>query len=289
MNSSLRFAISGGSGYVGTHLVEGLRKMGHQVTLLARRPPPGESHWIPYTVGTAPPSGALRDFDVLVHAAYDFGAPDLRQEYDRNVSGSAALFRAATTDGVPRILNISSLSAFEGCVSHYGKTKLRTEHDAAALGGTSIRLGFVCDDSERGLSGALKRLVSKARVVPLPWPGTQNLFTFHARGLASATVTLAQSPSLHGKTVSLAHPRATSLREMLTVFAQRQGTAVSFVPVPWRLLWLPLRTVEMFGIRPGFRSDSLVSLMNQNPTPDFSGMHQVGIEPARFDSDLALP
>jgi nucleoside-diphosphate-sugar epimerase len=283
--TSLRFAITGGSGYVGTHLVQGLRNMGHQVTLLARRPPPGESHWIPFTVGSAPPSGALRDFDVLVHAAYDFSAPDLQQEYDRNVSGSAALFRAAATDGVARILNISSLSAFDGCVSHYGRIKLHTEEKAAERGGTSIRLGFVCDESERGLSGALKRLVRQAPVVPLPWPGTQSLFTFHARGLAAAFLALTRANHLRGRIVSLAHPRAASLREMLTVFAQRQERRVFFLPVPWRLMWLPLRTAEMMGLRSGFRSDSLVSLMNQNPTPDFSLMHQTGITPARFDSD----
>ena len=51
-----------------------------------------------------------------------------------------------------------------------------------------------------------------------------------------------------------------------------------FLPLPWRPVWLALRVAEAAGLRPGFRSDSLVSLMYQNPKPDFDPMHKLGIQ-----------
>jgi hypothetical protein len=41
------------------------------------------------------------------------------------------------------------------------------------------------------------------------------------------------------------------------------------IPVPWRLAWLILKSLEKLGISIGLRSDSVISLMNQDPNPPF--------------------
>ena len=63
----------------------------------------------------------------------------------------------------------------------------------------------------------------------------------------------------------------------MRVFARRAGKNATFLPLPWRLLGLPLWVTEAVGIRLSFRSDSLVSLMNQNPAPDFSVLKKLNI------------
>jgi hypothetical protein len=40
--------------------------------------------------------------------------------------------------------------------------------------------------------------------------------------------------------------------------------------VPWQFVWLGLKGLELAGARPNFRSDSLISMIYQNPRPSFA-------------------
>ena len=79
------------------------------------------------------------------------------------------------------------------------------------------------------------------------------------------------------KPLTIAHPQPWTFRHILEAIAQAQGRSITFFPIPWRLLWLTLRLAEGSGLRPGFRSDSLISLMHQNPDPSFTAMQAFGI------------
>ena len=246
----MKIAITGATGFVGGHLTTQLRAMGHDVTPLARNVAPAET------------------FDALIHGGWDLAKPEA------NVASSLRLFDAAKAAGIPRILFISSLSAFEGCRSRYGMMKLAVEKAVAAIGGCSVRLGFVCDDSGRGLSGSLKRL-ARLPVIPLPGGGKQNLFTIQAEDLAPAFLKILQR--YDRDSINLAHPEPVSLAGMMRTFARQQGMSAVFLPVPWRMLWAPLRAAEAAGLELKLRSDSLVSLMDQNPAPDFRRLGEWGI------------
>jgi len=248
--AGMRIAMTGATGFVGGHLTAQLRAMGHDVTPLARHAAPAEI------------------FDALIHAGWGLANPEA------NVASSMRLLGAAKAAGIQRIVFISSLSAFEGCGSRYGAAKLAVEKAVAAIEGCSVRLGFVCDDSGRGLSGSLKKL-ARLPVIPLPGGGKQNLFTIQAEDLAPAFLKILE----HGDRdpVNLAHPEPVSLASMMRTFARRQGTRAVFLPVPWRILWAPLRAAEGAGLELKFRSDSLVSLMNQDPAPDFRRLTEWGI------------
>jgi nucleoside-diphosphate-sugar epimerase len=258
----MKIALTGARGFVGGHLTAQLRAAGHDVVALACRL---ESEATPEM-----PEG----LDALIHAACDFSAED-----DRNVTGSLRIFEAAKKAGVNRLIFVSSLSAFEGCKSRYGASKLIVEKYVAAIGGCSVRLGFVCDDTSRGLSGSLKKLAALP-IVPLPGGGHQNLFTIRAEDLGAAFLEILREH--RGEVVNLAHPEPVSLARMMRTFAKQQGKRGIFLPFPWRLLWAPLRAAEAIGIRLPFRSDSLVSLMNQNPAPDFTRLRDLKLNLQAF-------
>jgi hypothetical protein len=52
--------------------------------------------------------------------------------------------------------------------------------------------------------------------------------------------------------------------------------------------WATLRAAEAAGVNIKFRSDSLVSLMNQNPAPDFRRLGEWGIVLRAFSGDAGL-
>ncbi len=59
------------------------------------------------------------------------------------------------------------------------------------------------------------------------------------------------------------------MRELLQELARLQGKEIRFVNIPWRVVWSGLKLAETIGIGLGFRSDSVLSLVKQNPAPHF--------------------
>ena len=82
-----------------------------------------------------------------------------------------------------------------------------------------------------------------------------------------------QTPS---EPIVAACEKGMTFREILLTFAQKREKKLWFVPAPWRAAWLVLRIAEAAGIRMRLRSDSLVSLLNQNP--DFGPARRTGIQ-----------
>jgi hypothetical protein len=87
-----------------------------------------------------------------------------------------------------------------------------------------------------------------------------------------------------GKPVVAASPRAWPLRDLLTVLARRQGRHPKFVPVPWQPVWAGLRLAEMAHLPVQYRSDSVISLVHQDPNPDFNSLKAVGITAREFSA-----
>ena len=140
-DSTLRVAITGSTGLIGTALVESLRGGGVEITRLVRRPPSGvaELHWNPaFSDGGLDPS-ALSGIDAVVHLS---GAPvagarwtPARKQLLRSsrIASTSALVRAMLAAAEPpRVL----LSA--SAIGWYGDTGDRAVDEAAPAG-----LGFL--------------------------------------------------------------------------------------------------------------------------------------------------
>jgi nucleoside-diphosphate-sugar epimerase len=271
-----RIALTGASGFIGSHLKRQLRGLGHSVVPLLRKKPEVESEWVPYTIEHGAEPGHLAGFDTLIHAAHDFHAADARAGRRSNVEATVQLFHSARDSGIEDLIFVSTLSAFPGCKSQYGKGKLEAERRISELGGKNARLGFVVDGTERGLSGALMRLTRTLPLIPLPGSGRQNLYTLAASDLGEAFLALMERAE-RGAVVSFAYPDPVSFADLLRIFARRSGRSIRLAPFPWQFMWLGLAACEMVGLRPPFQSDSLISLLNQNPAPDFDSMRHLGL------------
>jgi nucleoside-diphosphate-sugar epimerase len=126
----MRIAVTGGTGFVGSHLIDAAVAAGHQVAGLTRReqPPREGVDWIP---GTLEDRGALHklvgDADAVVHVAGVISAHDKAAFYKGNVDGTLAMLAAATAGGVKRFIYVSSLAAREPNLSLYGASKAKAE------------------------------------------------------------------------------------------------------------------------------------------------------------------
>ena len=272
-NTGLRFGITGAHGYLGSSLAAFLRESGHEVIGLVRRIS-GDSALDEerlYRLGESIDSRTLEDLDVLVHCAYDFSLAKWAEIERVNVGGTAQLLDASRRAGIERIVLISTISAFDGCKSMYGRAKLEMEKSTAQRNGIAVRPGLLYGRYRRGLFNTLAGLTLKLPVVPLVGYGDQPQYLAHVDDVSGLVLSLAQSPDLRSypRTITAANPTPYTLRRILQFVAKSHGLKRFFLPVPSLFIWGMLRLVELVDLPLGFRSDSIVSLGNQDPDPIF--------------------
>ncbi|GAC1474295.1 MAG: hypothetical protein PVS3B2_16210 [Candidatus Dormibacteraceae bacterium] len=282
-----RVAISGASGYVGSLLSRHFEDAGWDVTRLSHTSRGGDMDTVPFRLGEDLPPDLFRrrQISALVHCAYDFSLVKPVDIHRVNVEGSRKLLEAAKAGGVDRIAVISTISAFEGCTSTYGRAKLEIEAAATAVGALVVRPGLVYGDGAAtagGMFGSLVKSVQPA-VVPLIDGGIHPQYLIHEEDLWLLLKGFFEGKVRDpGKPVVAAAPRAWPLRDLLTELARRERRRPRFVAVPWRPVWAALRLAEALHLQGPFRSDSVISLVNQDRNPDFKSLAAAGITARDF-------
>lgn len=264
-----RAAVTGGSGYLGGHVAGSLLEQGWDVVSLSRRPSsdPRVGH-TPFHLGTALSAEGLRDFDAVVHCAWDFDARSWEEIARVNIEGSRLLFEAASAAGVGRLIHVSTVSAAGEPRSMYGRAKSRTEELAAENGGIVIRPGLLYGPGAGGMVGMLETLVAALPAVPVLVGEDRPLFLAHqddaAKLIASAAAGL---DGECGTPVTAAAGDPHSLREVLDALARARQLRRVFFRVPWQALYAPLRLLELLRLPPPIRSDSALSIGTLDPDP----------------------
>src|SRR3954454_15096316 len=126
----MRLAITGGTGFVGSHLIHAALAAGHEVQALTRREQP-ERESVEWIGGSLDDRSALErlvtDADAIVHVAGVINAPDAAGFEHGNVAGTLEMLAAATAGWVKRFIHVSSLAAREPKLSLYGASKAKAE------------------------------------------------------------------------------------------------------------------------------------------------------------------
>lgn len=286
-------AITGASGFVGSLLTERFAGAGWRVISLTRTAAAQSDTAAPFKLGDdlAPDVFRSRGVRALVHCAYDFRPRSWSAINRTNVEGSRKLFAAAHGGGVERIVAISTISAFPGCRSAYGRAKLNVEAAVTEVGGHIVRPGLVfTDDWTRrgGMFGALATS-TRAKVVPLIDGGTHCQYLIHIDDLFELLVRICAGAIDVHTPITAAAPRCWPMRELLERIAQQQGSSPRFVSVPWQAVWSGLRAAELVRLPLGYRSDSVISLVHQDPQPDFSTLRNLDVGARDFGAETSAP
>jgi len=270
-------AITGSNGYVGGCVKNYFAARGWEILELVRRPKPG-ARATAFQLGADISPQALAGMTALVHCAYDLKL--VRREEIRavNVEGSRKILEAARAAKIQKIIFISSISAFDGCSSLYGRAKLEIEKIALENGALAIRPGLVHGNDPGGMVGKLVAQIRRSSVIPLAGGGSQMQYLVHDEDLCAFIEKYAAGNiGLAPRILTAANEQPLAFRQLLSEIARALGKKPKFIPLPWWLVWAGLKSAEMCGLKLNFRSDSLVSLMHPNPRPDFSANSEVGL------------
>lgn len=194
-------AVTGATGFVGSHLLKAARAAGHNVRALTRgpRPPQEAVAWIEGTLDDPASLAALCEgADAVVHIAGLINAPS-RAAFDAvNAGGTAHMIDAARAAGVRRFIHISSLAAREPDLSDYGWSKAKSETIVAASGldWTIVRPPAIYGPGDRE-TFELFRMASRG-FVALPPAGRFSVL--HVEDLCGLILSLLAAPDTVGET-----------------------------------------------------------------------------------------
>lgn len=247
----MRVVVTGGAGFIGSHLIEALLARGDEV-LCIERPGAGPG-WLEGRPVRFEPVGvergellrpALRGADVVFHLAALTEARTPADLYAVNTEGTRRVLQAAAAQPTaPRVVLVSSLAALGPCrdgeplspdtvpcpLSHYGQSKLLAEATAHAFADrvpvTVLRFPSVYGPRERAVL-TFFRMVRRGIAVSVgPWD--REVSMLYAADAVEALLAAAASPRAIGRTYCVAHPEPVTWRR----FAEAAGRALGRMPL----------------------------------------------------------
>jgi len=167
-------AVTGGTGFVGSHFIEHALAQGHQLRALTRRPQAGRAGitWVEGALDKPDSLAVLvQGADAVLHIAGVINAPDRAGFAAGNIDGTRALIAATEAAGIRRFVQVSSLTAREPDLSLYGWSKAEADKllIASGLDWTIVRPPAIFGPRDQEMLELFK--LAKRHVVPLPPAG----------------------------------------------------------------------------------------------------------------------
>ena len=231
--------VTGGSGFLGSHVVDAARRRGHRVRSLDLVASPWATGADEGVLGDvrdpAVVSDAIGGADAVVHlaAVADLAAAnaDPARAAAVNVDGTANVLTACRDAGVPRLLHASSVYVHARAGGAYRDSKRRAEDLVrAADGPTATVLRFGSLYGPRADAGnAIRRILTQAlteRRIEFWGDGTEVREYVHVLDAAELTLD-ALAPEFAGATLHLTGRQRVTTRELLDLVVEILGGDVA--------------------------------------------------------------
>ncbi|MEE8371393.1 MAG: NAD-dependent epimerase/dehydratase family protein [Sphingomonadales bacterium] len=256
-NPAPRLALTGGTGFVGSHLIEAALTAGYEINALTRRPQPPRPGltWID---GDLEHSGALRELvsgaDAVIHAAGLVKALRRRDFQQVNIAGSRALAEAVSeaAGGDTHFIQLSSLAARQPHLSDYAGSKRHGEGVIRdALGDnhpwTVLRPPAVYGPGDVEILKLL-RLAGRG-YLPMVAPRFARFSMIHVDDLARALIAVIGQSQCFGGTYELRDASAdgTSMPEMAEMLGDIFGRKVRCIALPRPILNVAAVAAQLGG------------------------------------------
>ncbi len=233
----MKVLLAGASGFIGRHLTEALVAAGHDVVGAGRRRADTSAGWMELDYMAPRPGEWARSMagvDVVINAV-----GILREGHGHtfeaiHVAGPRALFSAAQSAGVRRVIQVSALGADENAAAKYHRSKHEADSFLKQLPLEWVIVQPSLVYGAGGTSAALFDTLASLPIIPLPGDGAQQVQPVHIDDLVEAIVRLLDSPHA-GQVLPIVGPEPLSLKSFLVRLRGALGlepTRVLHVPMP---------------------------------------------------------
>ena len=234
----MKVMVTGGSGFLGSHVADALTRAGHDVVIFDLRPSsyaqPTQTAWTGDITNGDNLMKAAEGCDVIYHMA---ALADINEAMNRpaetvrvNILGTLNVLEAARATGVSRVVLASSIYVYSSQGSFYRTSKQASEllvqdyNERFGLAYTILRYGSLYGPRADS-SNAINRLLSQALTEKkLDYAGTGNEVReyIHATDAAEASVDIL-APEFTNEIIHLMGRERITSREMLEMIREILG------------------------------------------------------------------
>ncbi|MFI5279961.1 MAG: NAD-dependent epimerase/dehydratase family protein [Gemmatimonadales bacterium] len=288
----MKVAVTGGTGYVGGHVVEALVRREHEVRLLVRDP--NQHGWLKDRPALQVVQGSLDDaaalqqlvagVDAVVHLV-GIIVETGRQTFQRvHVEGTENLLAAARGAGTPRFVHMSALGArADEAATPYHRTKAAAEEFVrqSGLPHVILRPSLIAGSG----NDVMKMLVNMLRMsplVPVIGNGLYQMQPVAVDDVADAIATAVENPAIAG-TFDVAGPVTLTYHQILDELEEALGVQRRRVAVPVTMVRFAASAGMVLPNLNPITPDQLQMLLESSTTPSNALPTTFHITPRRFE------
>ena len=278
----MKILLTGGTGFVGSHLLDRLRRQGHQIRLLVRhavsgREPAGASGQAEMVGGDvvsgAGVQEAMQSCDAVIHLVGIIRETRGRTFDDVHHQGTRNVVAAAKRAGTQRLVHMSALGARANGVSGYQTSKWLAEEEVrrSGISYTILRPSIIFGPRD----GFVSQMVQLMKAVPLVRPvvghGGYQFQPIYIANVVDCFVQALTVEKAKNRTIELGGPEKLTLDRMLGEIAAVVGVRKFPLHIPFGLMYLNAALLGVILRQPPVTTDQL-RMLREGSTCDLGPM-----------------
>ena len=295
--------VFGGTGFVGSQVVQALARQGWRIRVACRRPDRAYKLQTAGTVGqikavrcdagdAAQVAEAIHGANAVINLVGILYETPGRTFEAMHVGVSRTIAEACAAAGVDRLVQMSALGVSPESDSDYARTKAAAEMAVREVkpDAVIVRPSVVFGAGDDFLNKFAK-MAQMAPVLPLIGGGKTKFQPVYVGDVAEALARAAGRAEAAGQTYELGGPAVMTFEDVLRLVARETYRTPGFVPLPFavaKMLGSLAQIPAILGFKPVLTKDQMVLLETDNVVAaDAQGLAALGIEPTGVEAVAA--
>lgn len=286
--------VTGGTGLVGSHLLQQLRKKNIPVRALVRNPLTATTladMGVEVVQGdiadTASLKAAVRGVDRIVHLVGIIQETAGATFRSVHVDGTRNLLDAAKRAGVRQFLYQSALGTRPAAKSSYHKTKWDAEElvRASGIAFTIFRPSLIYGQGDQ-FTLRLSEMIKLSPILPVIGSGSSKVQPLFIDDIVSCLVQAVTTDCCLNEIYELGGPEQLTYQEVTAAIAEAMGVSRPTIHLPLFFMRPMARMLETVLPKPPVTTDQLIMLQEDNVCSMRDIRDAFGIEPMKFREGL---
>ena len=205
--------------------------------------------------------------DILIFCSYDFSKKKWKDIINVNIEGTVNFINKIRKEHQPKIIYISSLSAFKNSKSMYGNAKRLIEEKISYENITIIKCGLIYSKIYGGIYKKLQRIIKISPVLILPRSANNKIFLTNIDDLINLITQIMTIKNEFQVILPAAERKPRRLSDIIKMIAKKENKKLILIFLPNIIFSIILKFLENFNF--SFSRDNLISLTNNKEDYNF--------------------